>query len=81
MINYAMFYWYLTLRTTSPKNNSKKSDCQNMSSRRDHERRLQSEVPRLSRRSRESNPRFDASSLATVRELMKEIRRLEDEVL
>ena len=51
-----------------------------MSSRRDHERHAQAEAPRVGRRSRNSHSRFDTSSLATVRELMKEIRRLEDEV-
>ena len=43
--------------------------------------RLQyAEAPVVRRRDRHAAPKVDASSLATVRELLKEIRRLEEEV-
>jgi hypothetical protein len=38
------------------------------------------EIPRTRRRSRNNTMQMDSSSLATVRELLKEVRRLEDEV-
>ena len=38
------------------------------------------EIPRTRRRSRNNTSQIDSSSLATVRELLKEVRRLEDEV-
>ena len=38
------------------------------------------ELQRPRRRSRNTTPQLDSSSLATVRELLKEVRRLEDEV-
>jgi hypothetical protein len=40
----------------------------------------QDEYSRRGRRNRNSSQNIDSSSLATVRELLKEIRRLEDEV-
>jgi hypothetical protein len=38
------------------------------------------DLGRQRRRSRNNPPQIDSSSLATVRELLKEVRRLEDEV-
>jgi len=48
--------------------------------RRDGGQILDDELPRQRRRTRNATPQIDSSSLATVRELLKEVRRLEDEV-
>lgn len=41
---------------------------------------INEDAPRRSRRSRNGDTTIDPSSLATVRELLREVRRLEDEV-